>query len=134
MNRSVPWWSDRDGRISDICLQVRAQPIQVDGHRWILFYAQDVTQHQFWYNLDRVFFHDVNNTLTALYGNVQLLEMNSPDNPGIRSIRETVDRLVSEVAIQKDLSSHKDIAYTPAWTIVALSQVKNGPGYRYFRP
>ena len=57
--------SDRDGRISDICLQVRAQPIQVDGHRWILFYAQDVTQHQFWYNLDRVFFHDVNNTLTA---------------------------------------------------------------------
>lgn len=116
--------SDRKGIVSDICLQVRAKPINIDGRQWVLFYAQDVTREQFWLNLDRIFFHDVNNTLTALYGNVQLLEMAQPRNQEIISIRETVERLVNEIAIQKNLSHHRDVAYTPAKTVVTLDQVK----------
>ena len=99
--------SDRKGTISDICLQVRARPILVEGFRWVLFYAQDVTQQQFWLNMDRVFFHDVNNTLTALYGNVQLLELATPRNREISGIRETVERLISEIAVQKDFSRNR---------------------------
>ncbi len=116
--------SDRNGIVSDICLQVRARPIMVDGNRWILFYAQDITQQQFWLNMDRVFFHDVNNTLTALYGNAQLLELSDPDNREISAICKTVERLVSEIAIQKDFSHHRDAAYKPVKSAVALSQVK----------
>lgn len=116
--------ADRDGVISDICLQVKAKPIEVDGRRWILFYAQDVTQQQFWLNMDRVFFHDVNNTLTALYGNVQLLELSTPENQEISGIRETVERLISEIAIQKDFSRHRAAAtYVPNKTQVMLSQI-----------
>ncbi|MCG8616532.1 MAG: PAS domain-containing sensor histidine kinase [Desulfobacterales bacterium] len=116
--------SDKNGIISDICLQVKAKPIHVDGNRWILFFAHDVTQQQFWLNMDRVFFHDINNTLTALYGNVQLLEMDHPGNFDVASIRQTVERLVSEVEIQKDLSHHRDAAYKAVKTAVPLSRIK----------
>ena len=116
--------SDHKGIISDLCLQVRAKPITVDGNEWIMFYAQDITQEQFWLNMDRVFFHDINNTLTALYGNAQLLEMGDPGNEEISSIRETIERLVNEIAVQKDLSHHRDANYKATHSAVALSQVK----------
>jgi len=116
--------SDRKGIVSDICLQVRAKPIMVDGNRWVLFYAQDITKQQFWLNMDRVFFHDVNNTLTALYGNAQLLKISSPDNKEVSAICKTIERLVGEIAIQKDFSHHRDATYKPVKSEVALSQVK----------
>ncbi|WDP85963.1 MAG: PAS domain-containing protein [Desulfobacter sp.] len=116
--------SDKNGQVSDICLQVRAKPFGVDGNKWILFYAQDVTQQQFWLNGDRVFFHDINNTLTALYGNAQLLEMRWPNRQEITSIRKSIKQLVSEIFIQKDFSHHRDATYRPSNCAVSLSQVK----------
>ena len=116
--------SDKNGIISDICLQVKAKPIYVDDNRWILFFAHDVTQQQFWLNMDRVFFHDINNTLTALYGNAQLLEMDHPGNNDVSAIRQTVERLVSEVEIQKDLSHHRDAAYKAVKTAVSLRRIR----------
>ncbi len=120
--------SDRNGTVSDICLKVKAEPIELGNNRWIVFYAQDITQQQFWINLDRVFFHDINNTLTALYGNVQLLELGNPDNGEIEPIRQEVERLINEVAIQKNYSQHKDVTYTPDKTAVSLSDIKRELG------
>lgn len=120
--------SDKDGTVSDICLKVKAEPIRIDGNRWIIVYAQDITQQQFWINLDHVFFHDINNTLTAVYGNVQLLEMNHPENEEIEPIRKGIERLINEVAIQRNFSQHKDATYTPVKTIVSLNEVKKELG------
>jgi len=121
--------SDRNGTMSDICLQVKARPMTIDGNRWILFYAQDITQQQFWLNMDRVFFHDVNNTLTALYGNVQLLEMGDPDNKEISGIKKTVERLISEVEVQRDLSGQRSGAtYIPVKTPIMLSHIQKELG------
>ncbi|WDP92995.1 MAG: HAMP domain-containing histidine kinase [Desulfobacter sp.] len=116
--------SDRKGSISDICLKVRAKPITVDGNRWILFYAHDITQQQFWLNMDRVFFHDINNTLTALYGNAQMLQMTEPDNRDIAAICRSIERLVNEIGVQKEFSHHRDAAYTPVTLPVCMSQIK----------
>jgi signal transduction histidine kinase len=120
--------SDRNGTASDICLRVKAEPIEFENYRGVLFYAQDITQQQFWVNLDRIFFHDINNTLTALYGNVQLLELNDPDNEKIEPIRKEVERLINEVTIQKNLSHHKDVTYTPAKSAVSLGDIKRELG------
>jgi len=120
--------SDKDGAISDICLKVKAEPIECENNRWIIFYAQDITQQQFWINLDHVFFHDINNTLTALYGNVQLLEMSNPGNGEIKPIRQGIERLINEVAIQKNFSQHKDATYTPAKEAVSLSDIRRELG------
>ncbi len=120
--------SDKNGTVSDICLQVKAEPIEIDNKRWIIFYAQDITQQQFWINLDHVFFHDINNTLAALYGNVQLFEMNNSENPEIEPIRQGVERLIKEIAIQKNFSQHKDATYTSVKMPVSLSDIKRELG------
>jgi len=116
--------SDKNGTASDICLKVKAEPIELDNNRWIIFYAQDITRQQFWINLDRVFFHDINNTMTALYGNVQLLELSNPDNEDIKPIRQEVERLINEVAIQKNYSQHKSVTYKPGNIAVSLSDIR----------
>ena len=120
--------SDKGKTKSDICLQVKATPIELDGQRWLLFYAQDITQQQFWINLDRVFFHDINNTLTALYGNIQLYELDVPENLEIISIRKGIERLINEVAIQKKFSQQKDNSYTPEINAVSLGEIKRELG------
>ncbi len=120
--------SDKNGTASDICLRVKAEPIEFENYRWVLFYAQDITRQQFWVNLDRIFFHDINNTLTALYGNVQLLELSAPDNEKIEPIRKEVERLIHEMTIQKNLSHHKDATYTPSKSAVSLGDIKRELG------
>ncbi len=116
--------ANRDGHFSDICLQVRAKPIMVDKKRWILFYAQDISKEQFWVNLDRIFFHDINNTLTALYGNAQILEMTAKDNSTISEICKSIDRLVTEISIQKELSHYRDATFKSKRVPISLRQIK----------
>lgn len=114
----------KNGRIVNTCLLIRAHPIWLDKNRWILIYAQDVTQQQFWINLERVFFHDINNTLTALYGNAQLLEMDQPDNKGLTPIREGIERLINEVQMQKTFSQRKSADFHLAKIDVSLQDIK----------
>ncbi len=120
--------SDQNGEISDICLQIKARPIKADGQRWILIYARDITKEQFWANLDHVFFHDINNTLTSLYGHLQIADMDHPDDGSIQAIKGAVERLISEVAVQKRFSLHKDQSYTPAPKVVPLSDIRQALG------
>ncbi len=116
--------ANRNDKVVDICFQIRAKPIIVDNKRWILFYAHDITKEQFWLNLDRVFFHDINNTLTALYGNAQILEMTTKDNPTVSEICKNIDRLVTEISVQRELSHHRDTTFEPQQTSISLHQVK----------
>ena len=116
--------SDKDGKTSDICLRLKAEPIESEGERWIIIYAQDITQEQFWANLDHVFFHDINNTLTSLYGHIQLYELDHPGRERMKPIREAVERLINEVGIQKKISQHKDATYIPIKTAVSLKDIK----------
>jgi len=99
--------SDKNGTITNTCLLIKAQPIRLEDNRWILIYAQDVTQQHFWINLERIFFHDINNVLTSLYGNVQLLEMNLPENEEVGSLKTGIERIIREVEMQKVFSLHK---------------------------
>lgn len=103
--------AERDGVVNDICLLVRAQPVVIDDHRWIMIFAQDITQQQFWVNLERVFFHDINNILSSLLGNSQLLSLSMPDNEYVREIFDASRRLAGEISLQRSLSQEKDSKY-----------------------
>jgi len=72
--------SEKDGKTHDMSFLVQAQPVKIDGRRWILIFAQDITLQQFWINLEHIFFHDINNILTALNGISQLHFMNLPED------------------------------------------------------
>ena len=90
-------------------LLVRAQPITIEGHRWILVFAQDITKQHFWANMERVFFHDINNTLNSLFGYSQLLALDLPDNENVIRINEAAERICKEISYQRSFSQHKDV-------------------------
>lgn len=101
--------ADQEGVKNDMCLLIKTQPLQLEGNRWILVFAQDITQQQFWVNLERVFFHDVNNILTTLAGNSELLAMKYPESEEMRYIKDAAKRLCGEISWQRSLSRHKNV-------------------------
>jgi len=116
--------SDKNETITNTCLVIKAQPIKLEDNRWILIYAQDVTRQQFWINLERIFFHDINNILTSLYGNVQLLEMNQPENDEVGSLKTGIERIIREVEMQKTFSLHKQEGINIICKTVSLGEIQ----------
>nr|NJM04083.1 hypothetical protein [Desulfobacula sp.] len=116
--------SDKNGAITNTCLVIKAQPIKLEDNRWILIYAQDVTRQHFWVNLERIFFHDINNILTSLYGNVQLLEMNLPENGEVGSLKTGIERIIREVEMQKTFSLHKQEGINIKCKKVGLKEIR----------
>lgn len=103
----------QNGIIKDICLLITAKPFVADENRWILIYAQDITQQEFWASLEQIFFHDINNILVSLIGNSELLSLDFPHRDEVQRIREAAIRLSCEIALQRDLSHSKDAQYSP---------------------
>ncbi|NOX34206.1 MAG: hypothetical protein GXP56_10795 [Deltaproteobacteria bacterium] len=116
--------SEKDGVKNDICLMIRAQAITLENNRWILIFAQDITQQQFWANMERVFFHDINNMLTSLLGNIELLSMEMPGNKDVEQIKDVTERLHNEIKIQKTLIHYKDAKSLLRKTKASVNDIK----------
>lgn len=115
----------QNGVTQDICLLVRAQPLTVDEKRWILLYAQDITQEQFWVALEHVFFHDINNLLSPIIGFSEMLASEFPDRNDIQQIRKTALRLTSEIALQRNLLQRKDAHYQAQKEKTSLQRIRS---------
>lgn len=116
--------TEEDGAHRDTSLLVKAQPLVVENQRCILIFAQDITRQQFWAALERVFFHDISNILTAVHGNSELLAMKMPEDPTTRKLLLAVERLSAEISMQRTLSRQKDAHYPVANKSVALSEIR----------
>ena len=96
----------RNGRPADLTFHVRADTISLNQDRYILLFLQDTTLDQQRAALERIFFHDVNNTIYGLQGISELIDCH--DEAGyprmIERLRCLVERLTREVAIQRSLS------------------------------
>ena len=103
--------AEQDGVTQDICLLIKAQPLSVDKNRWILIFAQDITQQQFRVTLEHVFFHDINNILTSIMGYSELLALELPNRNEVQQIKKAVIRLGSEISLQRSLSQRKNGQY-----------------------
>lgn len=86
-------------------LRVSTSPIQLDGAEFILVTLQDISHEHRRRNLERIFFHDLLNSVGALTGYAQLLDGAGPDEmDGLRaSILAMADNLAEEVRAQSDL-------------------------------
>lgn len=113
-----------DGTRQDLCLVVQTESLLVDGNRWILVYVQDVTREHFLANLERVFFHDLNNVLTSLLGNCELLALELPNHELLHRIKNAAVRMGSEISLQRCLSHHKDAKYLLQQHTTALSEIR----------
>jgi len=99
---------ENNGHINEICLSVRAQPFIVNRNRWILIYAQDISQQQFWVHMEDVFFHDINNMLCSMKNVSQYVYEHMPENELLQRLKIISDRVCKEVAMQESLSHYKD--------------------------
>ena len=96
---------------TDLCFQVRACPVTIEEHRYLLLFLQDISVQEKRAALERAFFHDINNLLSGLLGACELLLLkpSGEENRLPALMKQQVDRLINEVAIQRSLL-HAEVA------------------------
>lgn len=113
----------RNGKIVEVALAVRAQPITIENNRYILLFLQDISKEQFLLSLERTFFHDMNNILSGLLGSCQLYGLEHGNPPAIQNITNLVVRLSQELAIQRSLSSFGEAGLKPIRQAIGSEQI-----------
>lgn len=109
----------------DLYLQVRSCPIEFEGRKFILLFIQDITRQHQWAALERVFFHDINNILTALISAGYLLTRKAGGETLelATEITQISRRLAQEVKIQQYLTQTDFNGYQPVQLEIGIGQV-----------
>lgn len=115
----------RDGRNEDLCLAVRAHPILLENQRLTLLFLQDVTQQERRAALERVFFHDINNTLQGLAGSSYMMDYldDGELRKMVRPLQLIMSRLSREVKIEGTLAGRDLCDYRPQLQMVQVPEV-----------
>lgn len=113
---------NKSGKESDIALLVKAHPIVIEDHKFILLFLQDITREEQRAALERTFYHDINNLLQGLVGQSKLLTMQS-DGETAKKLHDNSMRLYREVAIQSCLSKQDPSSYNPMYFEIPVFQV-----------
>ncbi len=101
-----------EGRRVDRTLKVRARPIRIGGRLFALVFLEDAGKEYQRAALERTFFHDINNMITALVGLGDML-VDETDNELAVDMQKVARRLMREVSIQQCLSRSKEHSYSP---------------------
>lgn len=111
----------KGGKDVQLALQVRANPIRLNGRMYVLLFLRDITLQEQRAALERTFFHDINNMLSVL---VQASELLVDENPSTLStaIFDASLRLANEVTMQKSLFEEGE-GYTPMWRECDAGQI-----------
>lgn len=86
-------------------LRVTATPLQLKGERLTVCAIEDISHEKRRGALERVFFHDVRNTLSALMASADLLQLDAPESCSdlAQDVCDLVERLHLEIRSQKVL-------------------------------
>lgn len=103
--------------IEALDLQVSSSPIEVEGHQYTLFCIQDQSDMKRRRTLERLFFHDILNTVGGLRGLSGILCLEVPDKlkPDAEFINSTLAHLVDELQGQRDLLAAENNELTPVF-------------------
>lgn len=115
--------SQKDGVSSSMSLRVRTSPIVFEGQRLIVVAVKDITREHVRANLERVFYHDINNILMSLLGPSDLLLLEMPGRWDVKQINDAAKRLVQEVSLQRELSLTGSTGFEPERKQVFLSEI-----------
>lgn len=121
--KSCALTAEKGGDTLEMYLSIRAQPMKIDESRWILIFAQDITHQHSLSTLEHIFFHDINNILTTLVCNSDLLAREIPDQRRAQQILNASKRLCAEVSLQRFLSNQKESANLLKMTLVSISDI-----------
>lgn len=96
--------ANRGNGPEDLCLRVKASPLDIEGSRFVLLFVQDISDEERRIALERTFLHDVNNTVMGLSCTVDLMARlnGTADSRKVRErLRRISDSLVREVMMQR---------------------------------
>lgn len=104
---------NRNGETSSLYLGVRATPIEISQHQFILLYLQDLSAEQEIAMLEKVFYNDINNILTGLLGNLEILPhlCEGKAHDVALLAKETSKNLYSELCLQRILIKNNISAF-----------------------
>jgi len=92
------------GSLRELLLLVRTSPLEIENTRFLVVTVRDVTREQIRANLERVFYHDINNILSSLLLPSEILSQEEPRRWEVTQIQQATERLQKEIALQRDLS------------------------------
>ncbi|MEZ5357300.1 MAG: HAMP domain-containing sensor histidine kinase [Candidatus Zixiibacteriota bacterium] len=118
----------RNGQNIDLFFKVRSHPVMIDGQRFILIFLLDITREQKWAAMERVFFHDINNLISALIGKTDLMLVEPENNlrQMAYDVNDLAGRLMKEIEVQKQLLHTGVFSYQPfIHQITARDIIKN---------
>ena len=108
----------RENQLEPLDLRVYATPLQLNGDRFTVFAISDISHEKLRRALERMFFHDILNTVGGLYGFVELLQQSDPStlqefkSPLLQLSRD----LLEEIKSQRDLlaAENNELSVEPA--------------------
>lgn len=91
-----------DGQALD--WKVTATPLFIQGESLLLTAIQDIGDQNRRNALERIFFHDIINTIGAIVGFTQLMADEMEDTPELTEVIQLANELLEEVQSQRDLA------------------------------
>ena len=115
----------RNGKLADLIFKVRAVPVIFDRRRYLLLFLNDISKEQQWGNLERMFYHDVNNIICAISSRseLMLLDPNADVEKMAREINALSMRLSGEVSIQRQMFQTGLSTYQPLYRDVSVHRL-----------
>lgn len=97
--------TDGSGLPETLELMVSSSPVELDGEPFLIFSITDVSHEKRRRALERIFFHDVLNTVGGIQGLMELLteEVPEPLREDALLIHQVVEQLVEEIGSQRQL-------------------------------
>jgi len=116
---------EREGQTVEFFFRVQASPIDIDGERFILLFLFDISQQQRLAALERVFFHDINNTIMGLLNASELLSCSTHGETRnmARNIAGLTMRLTREVELQRRLSQPQSQTLNPQQELISVEWI-----------
>jgi hypothetical protein len=101
-------------------LLVWTAPLDVPGHRFILMTTSDISARKRHEVLERLFYHDIGNTITGIQAMLDIL-LHPEDDPGtdyLSLLRSAADQLADEIASQRILRAVEEgsLESEASWT------------------
>ncbi|AJE04923.1 hypothetical protein GPICK_12660 [Geobacter pickeringii] len=115
---------EKDNTEVDLFFQVRCCPIRIKEKKFVLIFLHDISVHQQRANLERAFFHDINNLMTGLLGKSDIFQMKGVwDAERFADIQKLIQRTVQEFSMQQALFHSMSHTYQPLYCTVSVNSL-----------
>lgn len=94
----------KNGMEHDFCFKVRCSSVPIGGRRFLVLFIQDISKAYINSYLERVFFHDLNNILSGLYGLQELFKHLSSIEKNIQRLENITSKLKNEIDAHRFIS------------------------------